>query len=120
MNEKDKVVVNSELENLLDDRDVFVTYLLCDMPEGISLKEVSEVLGNPGIEALETLVAKGIVKQQPSNRYKLSSSGILIRSFGSIKRHLKTYTSHYKTQHVGKGRNYVHSLTSGTKPWWNK
>jgi hypothetical protein len=43
----------------------------------------------------------------------INENEVLVRSFESVKRHLKTYAEHCKVEHVGKTRNYVHSLTDG-------
>ena len=74
--------------------------------------QLLKVLGDTGPKAMRTLLDQGLVIQK-DDRYFLKSEGTLVRSFGSIKHHLNTYARFYKTEHVGKERNYVHSLTNG-------
>ena len=115
LEEDNKVLADSDLESLLNNRDVFVSYLLADMPKGTDKIQLVEVLGNLGLEAIKVLIEKGIVVET-NKRYLVKDQGILVRSFSSIKHHLNTYSKFYKTGHVGKGRNYVHSLSDGLNP----
>ena len=110
--EEGKIWADSELESLLNDRDVFVCYLLADVPSGTTEAQLLKVLGDTGPKAMRILLDQGLVIQK-DDRYFLKSEGTLVRSFGSIKHHLNTYARFYKTEHVGKERNYVHSLTNG-------
>ena len=64
-----------------------------------------------GLGSLKTLESKGILKEESNVFRPINESEVLVHSFDSIKRHLKTYGEHYKSEHVGKNRNYVHSLT---------
>lgn len=112
LKENNKRIANAELESLLEDRDTFVAYLLADMPNGTSKLQLVEVLGNSGIESMKILVNKGIAFEE-NKKFFIKDSGILIRSFESIKYHISTYAKHYKTEHVGKERNYVFSLSGG-------
>lgn len=112
LQEENKILANEELETLLDNRDVFVAYLLADMPNGTDKTQLVEVLGNSGLEAIKTLFNKGVVKEE-NERFFLNKNGTLVRSFDSVKHHLSTYARFYKTEHVGKERNYALSLTDG-------
>ena len=112
LREENKIFTHGELENLLDDRDVFVAYLLASNQGGTDSFQLTEALGNSSKSAINTLLKKGIVKEE-KNRYIVANKGTLVRSFDSIKRHLTTYSRFYNPEHVGKERNYVHSLTEG-------
>ncbi len=112
LQEENKILANVELESLLENRDVFVAYLLADMPKGTDKIQLVEVLGNSGLEAIKSLIKKEIAEER-NDRFYLKTQGTLIRSFDSIKHHLNTYSRFYKTEHVGKERNYAHSLSDG-------
>ena len=47
------------------------------------------------------------------NKYHLKNQGIIVRDFINFKHHLPTYSKYYQPNHVGKKRNYCHSLTEG-------
>ena len=112
LHEKNKILANYELESLLDNRDHFVAYLLASMPNGTDGIQLTEVLGNSGAESINALISKNVVKAE-NERYLLTRPGTIVRSFDSVKKHLSTYARHYKTSHVGKERNYAHSLSEG-------
>jgi len=112
LKEDNKILADNELESLLENRDVFVAYLLSDMPNGTDKIQLIEVLGNSGLEAINILLKKNIVTEENS-RFLLKTQGTLVRSFDSIKHHLNTYSRFYKTEHVGEERNYAHSLSDG-------
>ncbi len=112
MKEKNKKLLDDELEDLLHDRNNFVTYLLCDLPNGTSLEQVSEVLGTLGLSSLKLFLEKDLLTVK-NGIYKIKNSGILVRSFSSVKRHLKTYANFYRPEHAGYERNYIHSLSGG-------
>ena len=112
LNEKNQILTSSELEQLFEDRTLFVAYLLADMPNGTSKEQVVEVLGNSGLHSIAKLIKKEILKEE-FGRYFVVNRGVLIRSFDSIKHHLNTYSKFYKPEHVGQERNYAHSLTDG-------
>lgn len=111
--EKNKNMTTPEFEDVLDDRDNFIAYLLASRSTGTYEAEVTHVLGAKGLGALKFLVSKGILKEEAEVFSPANGDEILVRSFESIKRHLKTYAEHYKVEHVGKERNYTHSLTEG-------
>lgn len=111
--EKNKNLTSPEFEEALDDRDNFIAYILASRASGTTEAEVTHVIGAKGLGALKILVSKGILKEEGDVFRPINENEILVRSFESIKRHLKTYAEHYKVEHVGKKRNYVHSLTDG-------
>lgn len=112
LKEDQKNLADDELETLLDNRDVFIAYLLTGLPNGTDKSQLVEVLGSSGLGAIKTLLNKNIATEKDS-RYFMKSDGIIIRSFDSIKHHLSTYSRFYKTEHVGKEINYAHSLSGG-------
>lgn len=105
MKEQNKKLLDSELEEILNDRDVFISYLLASMTNGTNKEQLIQTLGSIGPDSIQKLMEKGIVSQE-GDTYKVCNSGTLVRSFGSIKRHLSTYAKFYKTEHVGRERNY--------------
>jgi transcriptional antiterminator len=109
--EKNAVIANSELEGLLEDRSIFITYILASNEAGISKRALTHILGNKALTAMNSLIARDLAFED-GNSYKLKNSVNLIRSFESAKYHLTTYAEYYKPHHVGTGRNYVISLTS--------
>lgn len=111
--EKNKVLTTPEFEEAIDDRDNFIAYLLASRSTGTTEDEIVHVLGTKGLGSLKTLESKGILKEESNVFRPINESEVLVRSFESIKRHLKTYAEHYKPEHVGKNRSYVHSLTEG-------
>jgi hypothetical protein len=111
--EKNKNMTTPEVEDLLEDRDNFIAYLLASRATGTTEIEVTHVLGAKGIGSLKLMAAKGLLTENAEVFKVTNSDEILVRSFESIKHHLKTYAQHYKVEHVGKEINYVHSLSEG-------
>lgn len=112
--EQNAEMTTEALEKLFENRDVFVVYLLASHDSGVTSAQIKDVLGSRGLEALEVLLQKQLVVVISENVFRLAQgSKTLIRSFEGIKYHLDTYSKFYKTSHVGKKRNYVHSLTDG-------
>lgn len=112
LREKDQLLPDDEMERLLDDRDIFIAYLLANANSGVTKERLILVLGNPGLDAIDALVKRDIVSFN-GEKYFVKSNTIITRSFESIKRHISTYARFYRTAHVGKGVNYVHSLSEG-------
>lgn len=102
---------NFELEKFLQDPDVFIVYLLTCMPKGTNKKQIINVLGNPGLEALPILENANLIYSE-GDHYHSCDKAPLTRSFEGIRHHLLSYAKFYKTAHVGKKRNYIHSATS--------
>lgn len=111
--ELNKEMATPELEDLLDDRDNFIVYLLASRSSGTTEEEITHVLGFKGTSALKLLESKGVIINNETYYHLANENEVLVRSFESIKKHLKTYAEHYKVEHVGKERNYVHSLSEG-------
>ncbi len=109
---EDKILVDESLENLLNDSDLFITYLMTGMPNGVSLERLSQVLG--GVTAKQStkkLISKDIIEEKGDCFFR--EEGNLVRSFESIKKHLSTYAKFYHPEHVGMGRNYASSIFYG-------
>lgn len=113
LKENNKKFVTPELDQLFEDRDLFVTYLLASHELGITENQLFDVLGSCAKTSLATLLQKNLLVEKENTFYVNEGAKSLIRSFESIKYHLNTYTRFYKTDHVGHKRNYVHSLTEG-------
>ena len=114
LSEKKILAENKRLEAIFENRDLFITYILCDKSSGATKDEVISALGPIGIECLNTLVDKNIILKL-NNNYYLKEKGTLVRSFSSIKYHLPTYARFYKPEHVGQAINYAHSLSEGAQ-----
>ena len=112
LNEKEITAENDRLESIFENRDVFIAYLLCNRKNGASADEILNVLGEVGLNAINTLIEKEIAFQM-NERFHLKKPGILVRSFKSIKYHLNTYSKYYQTENVGTKTNYAHSLSEG-------
>ena len=110
-NEKNKIATH-EFEELLEDRNVFVAYILSALDKGTDNIQLTNVLGSVGIESISSLVKKGLVKEKDGRFFK-SNDYNMVRSFDSIKHHLNTYSYFYKVDHVEKKRNYSHSMSEG-------
>ncbi len=108
---KNASIATEELETILDDRSLFIAYILASNENGIGVKTLSHILGNKAQTAINTLVSRGL-GYEAIKTLKMHSPSYLIRSFESIKHHLTTYAEFYKPHHVGTGRNYAHSLTN--------
>lgn len=103
-------VTPAEVEEILNDPDLFVAHLLCQSQNGITKGVLVGVLGTNGLEAVDKLIGHGLVERR-NDRYFSTKVGHVVRSFDHIKRHLSTYAKFYKPSHVGRDRNYVHSHT---------
>lgn len=112
LSEKKILAENKRLEALFENRDLFITYILCDKNSGATKDEVISALGPIGLECLNTLVDKNIILKL-NNNYYLKEKGTLVRGFSSIKYHLATYARFYRPEHVGLNINYAHSLSEG-------
>lgn len=110
--QENKIVMDRMLENLFEDRDIFITYMLTSTSNGISRTDLINVLGNSGLEAVAVLIDKKLV-EGIGEYYKITNDAMTVRSFDSVKKHLSTYARFYKTEHVGMNWNYVHSFSNG-------
>lgn len=110
LEEKEKLLVNEKLEYALSNKSSFVVFFLANNEKGTDEKEIMGILGKSGIEAVNILIRKELIKKE-NNRYYVINQGILIRTFESLKHHLKTYSDFYNLSHVGKERNYIYSLS---------
>ncbi|OFZ13765.1 MAG: hypothetical protein A2X86_21585 [Bdellovibrionales bacterium GWA2_49_15] len=110
--EKNANFADDELETLLQDRDVFVCYLMASIKNGCEKWQVVDALGSVGLEAMKKLVELNLIDELDGH-YTKKDDRILVRSFESIKLHLGTYMRFYRPEHVGMNRNYAHSLSDG-------
>jgi len=104
-------IATEELETILDDRSLFIAYILASNENGITLRALNHILGNKAQTAINTLIARGLGFEE-NRTFKLHNPTYLIRSFEGIKHHFSTYAEFYKPHHVGTGRNYAMSLTN--------
>ncbi|MCK6594069.1 MAG: helix-turn-helix domain-containing protein [Bacteriovoracaceae bacterium] len=107
---KNAAIATEELETILEDRSLFIAYILASNDKGINFKTLAHILGNKAQTAMNTLIARGLAIDE-SRLLKVNNPTFLIRSFESIKHHLTTYAEYYKPHHAGKERNYAFSLT---------
>ena len=105
-------MTSQELEDALEDPTLFICYILSKSSSGITKMQLTNVLGQKGLSAAEKLQQYKLVKIN-EGKVVATSEGNLLRSFSHIKVHLPTYAKYYKKEHVGKSRNYVHTLTEG-------
>jgi len=115
-----ELYVSKELEEILKDEDAYVVYCMCAKNSGTSVDSIRSILGEKGVNALNLLVSKGIVKLQ-DNGYR-SKNDNFSYSFEFMSRIVQILGRFYKPQNVGKERNYVHVLThalsrDGVKLW---
>jgi hypothetical protein len=107
-----KKFVQIDLERLFENRDIFIAYLLASQNSGATFDQIQNVLGSPAQDSINILLKKDLIKED-NRKYFVDGENILIRSFESIKYHLNSYARYYKTEHVGKEMNYIHSLSEG-------
>jgi Holliday junction resolvase RusA-like endonuclease len=103
-------VATEELETILEDRSLFIAYILASNDKGISIKTLAHILGNKAQTTINSLITRGLASEH-SKALKVNNATFLIRSFESVKHHLTTYADYYKPHHAGTGRNYAVSLT---------
>ncbi len=109
--EKNAMIATDELETLLEDRSLFIAFILASNDLGIKKSVLVHILGSKALPAINSLISRGLAFEE-NEEFKLHDSVNLIRSFESAKHHLTTYSEFYKPHHAGTGRNYVISMTS--------
>ena len=89
--------VGDELENLLADEHIFITYALAISFRGITENEIIYCIGHHGQKALQTLINKGFVKKTNDGRYRAIDikKGIVL-SFDVLKKHISILAEKYK------------------------
>ena len=89
--------VGGELENLLFQKNLFITYALALSTHGITEDELFCCLGQESEEALKILIEKKYIKKSKGGRYRATQTdkGIII-SFELLKQHLKILAENYK------------------------
>lgn len=102
--------VGDELENLLENEHLFITYALAISCRGVTEDEIIYCIGHTGQKALLTLVNKGFVKKAEDNRYRATNvnKGIVL-SFEILKKHVLVLAEKYKPNNFG--NNYVYYKT---------
>ena len=110
--EKNKISIQETIKQLINDPDYFVAYLLCAANMGSSRKTIQEVIGSKSTEVIQKFIDLDIIIEF-NEKLHLKNKGIIVRDFNDYKHHLKTYSNFYNPSHVGRERNYCHSLTEG-------
>ena len=102
--------VGDELEDLLADEHLFITYALAISFRGVTENEILYCIGHAGQKALQTLVDKGFVKKAEDNRYRATNvnKGIVL-SFEVLKKHILVLAEKYKPDNCG--NNYMYYKT---------
>lgn len=105
-NLKNVEYASKELENLLENRSIFLTYILAINENGVSKDLLKEIIGSTYESAILTLKNKNIIIEE-NNLIRTKIPTSLIRSVESIKFHINTYADFYKPQNAGTGINYI-------------
>ena len=102
--------VGDELENLLADEHIFITYALAISFRGVTENEIIYCIGHHGQKALQTLINKGFVKKTNDGRYRAidTKKGIVL-SFEVLKKHISILAEKCKPDNFG--NNYVYYKT---------
>ncbi|MDE0151975.1 MAG: hypothetical protein OXK80_05730 [Bdellovibrionales bacterium] len=97
--------IGEELEDLMEDQNLFITYALAISHHGITEDEITYCIGYNGQKALRVLLDKGFVKKE-GDRYRATNQkkGIVL-SFKVLKKHIVTLAERYKPD--CKGNNYI-------------
>ena len=99
--------IESDLEELLEDENLFIAYILAFSEHGVTSKELIVSMGKNGQKALQTLINKKLVRKENDNRYRaVDKKKGLVLSFPLIKKHITALMKHYKPDNIGS--NYVH------------
>ena len=99
--------VGGELENLLFQKNLFITYALVLSSHAITEDELFHCLGQEGEEALRILIKKKYIKKSSGGQYRATQvdKGIIL-SFELLKQHLKFLAENYKPSNVA--NNYIY------------
>lgn len=111
---------SEDIDEALKTENAYVVYCLCANSNGATENEIRSILGGTGIDALNTLLLKGIIHLK-EGFYKTRSENYTY-SFEHFQRVFQVLSRFYKPQNVGKERNYAHVVTStlnrdGIKKW---
>tara|TARA_B100000925_G_scaffold290838_1_gene277052 strand:+ start:3598 stop:4380 length:783 start_codon:yes stop_codon:yes gene_type:complete len=112
LKEKQKTSPSIEIQKKLKDPDYFIVYLLCSISKGVTPHLIKEIVGTRSACIIKDLLERDAIFFH-NGKYHLKKMGITIRSFEDFHHHLPTYSKYYQPSHVGKERNYCHSLTDG-------
>lgn len=113
LSEKNRVFTNQEMEKILDEGDNLIIYVLALKENGTNIDEIHHVLGTKGLESTNDLIHIGLLERIGDTILPSNKDRVLIRSFESAKKSLKTYSQFYRPAHAYKNRNYIHTLTEG-------
>ncbi len=104
--------VGDELEDLLADEHLFITYALAISFRGVTEDEIIYCIGYSGQKALQTLIDKGFVKKTKDNRYRATNvkKGIVL-SFEILKKHISVLAGKYKPDNFGDNYAYYKTET---------
>ena len=106
---------DEEMERLLVSPLRFVAYMLAALRDGTQDRQLMEVLGSSGIDAIRDLMEKGLVEEK-AGRYFLKNEKNIARGRVSAKRHVQTYVEYFRAEDETPNRGYIHSLTEGVNP----
>lgn len=112
LKEKQKITPEVEIQKKLRDPDYFIVYILCSMSQGASSDSIKEIIGSKAEDIIRDFLSNEVIFFH-AQKYHLKSTGVTIRDFQGFKHHLPTFSKYYSPLHVGKNRNYCHSLTEG-------
>ncbi|MCY4512179.1 MAG: helix-turn-helix transcriptional regulator [Bdellovibrionales bacterium] len=98
--------MGEELEQVLSDKDCFITYALALSDNGVTEKEILYCRGYQGQKALKTLTEKGFVKKDQNNIYRATARKGIVLSFEVLKKHLKILAENYKPDNMA--NNYIY------------
>lgn len=113
LTEKNRVFTDQEIEKILDEGDNLIIYALALKETGTTVDEIHHVLGSKGLEAMNDLLDLDLIHRLGDNILPSDKQRVIIRSFNSAKKSLKTYSQFYRPAHAFKNRNYIHTLTEG-------
>ena len=102
--------VGDEMESLLGNQYLFITYALAISHRGITEKEIMYCLGYSGKKALHILLEKRLIKKSDNNVYRATNEkkGMTL-SFEVFKKHSMALIERYQIDNFG--RNYIYYVT---------
>ena len=79
--------MGKELEKLLSQKNLFITYALALSSHGVTDEEIIHCIGLEGKQALKVLINKGFILKGKDSRYRtIKADGGIIRSFELLKK----------------------------------
>ena len=99
--------IGKELEKLLCNKNLFITYALALSSYGVTDEEIVHCIGHEGKQALQILIEKGFIMKTEDNRYKATKADRgIIKSFEILKKHLEILAANYKPDNLK--NNYIY------------